>query len=589
MHMTVPCCFRCSFGTKALSGIKPAVGLVFCLVIGVVLPWNVQGAMNQTDELTVLSLSLSDRIEQEIRSRLWNGRFTCQEELICGIKLLPSFYAEHGYRPVWGLDRADWDVAENMLECIQKSARQAMDPSDYHLRILQRMLGSLKGQWPSLEPRDTADTEILLTDAFFTLAGHLRAGRVNPETLHPSWVAYAHAPNLIGALDRALQKTSVHKELMAQLPPHAGYHRLRRGWERYVHLAHVGGWIQIPPGKNLQVGDQSERVQALKHRLRGTNDLLTDVNGTSHSVFTPDVEDAVKRFQNRHGLRVDGVVGSKTLAALNVSAKDRAGQMALNMERWRWIPRDLGLPHVRVNVADFGMVFEHKNGTAMRQRVIVGKTARRTPVFSDQITYIVLNPAWNVPRSIMIKDILPKVMEDPGYLQEHSITLLSGWGDQAEQIDPQSIEWENVDPESFPYRMRQEPGPYNALGQMKFMFPNPFAVYLHDTPNKTLFHRMTRDFSSGCIRVEHPLHLAQALLAPTQTWDAASLRAVIQSGQTRIIRLPQPVPVHLFYWTSWVDESGQTHFRQDIYNRDAKLQTALNRRLSVVRKDVQNQ
>jgi murein L,D-transpeptidase YcbB/YkuD len=549
----------------------------------------VHGAAVQLDEQVISSMSLSDRIEQEIRFRLQNGRFTCQNELICGVKLLPAFYAEYGYRPVWGLDRADWESAENMLDCIQDSASQAMDPSDYHLRILQRMLNDLKGQWPSLEPKDTADIDILLTDAFLTLAGHLRAGRVNPETFHPSWVAYAHAPDLIGALERALNHTSVQQELKKQLPPHAGYHKLRRSWEHYVHLAKSGGWEQIPAGKNLQVGDHSERVRDLKHRLRVTNDLSIDVNATLHAVFTPEVRDAVSRFQNRHGLRVDGVVGTKTLAALNVSALERAEQMALNMERWRWIPRDLGSPHVKVNVADFSLIFEDTNGTKIKQRVIVGKTARRTPVFSDQITHIVLNPVWNIPRSIMIEDILPKIMENPGYLQEHSITVLSGWGDQAEQIDPQSIDWKNVDPESFPYRMCQEPGPYNALGQIKFMFPNPFAIYLHDTPNKSLFHRMTRDFSSGCIRVEQPLRLAQdLLLGLNENWDATSLRTIIQSGQSKVIRFSKPVPVHLFYWTSWVDESGQTHFRQDIYNRDAQLRSALSQRFTVVRKDAAN-
>jgi murein L,D-transpeptidase YcbB/YkuD len=249
----------------------------------------------------------------------------------------------------------------------------------------------------------------------------------------------------------------------------------------------------------------------------------------------------------------------------------------LNLERWRWIPRDLGSPHVRVNVADFRLVFQDADGFEWEQRVIVGKTARRTPVFSDQITYLVLNPAWNVPRSIMIKDILPQVVKNPEYLEKNSMTLLSGWGEGAEEIDPQSITWQEVDISSFPYRLRQEPGPDNALGRIKFMFPNPFSVYLHDTPHKTLFERVSRDFSSGCIRLEQPLRLALDLLEPDPEWDLPALQEALASKETRIVRLSRPVPVHLLYWTAWVNDAGQVNFREDIYNRDRKLQVALAR------------
>ncbi|MFP4258775.1 MAG: murein L,D-transpeptidase [Desulfovermiculus sp.] len=510
------------------------------------------------------------------------GEFSCQgQELVCGGDVLPAFYVQHSYRPVWGLEQGTWEAARIMLDCIQESAGQGMDPSLYHFQVLKMLLTRIKKQWPMPHPGDVSDADILLTDAFFSLAGHLRAGRVNPENLYPVWAAYDHAPDLIGALNRALTSGSLRQELKRQLPPHSGYHKLQEAYEHYKQIARLGGWPRVPAGENLEYKDQSERILALSQRLAVSNDLPLRPWSSVSTHFTQRVETAVRRFQKRHGLRVDGIVGPRTLAALNVSAEERAIQAALNLERWRWIPRDLGSLHVRVNVAGFRLVFQDAQGLEWEQRVIVGKTARRTPVFSDQITYLVLNPAWNVPRSIMIKDILPQVVKDPEYLKENSMTLLSGWGKGTEEIDPQSINWQEVDISSFPYRLRQEPGPDNALGRIKFMFPNPFSVYLHDTPNKTLFRRASRDFSSGCIRLEQPLRLALNLLEPDPQWDAPALREVLESKETRIVRLVRPVPVHLLYWTAWVNDSGQVNFREDIYNRDRKLKAALVRKSPV--------
>jgi murein L,D-transpeptidase YcbB/YkuD len=521
---------------------------------------------------------LADQVKKELRSQVERGEFSCQgQELVCGVDVLPAFYVQHSYRPVWGLEQGNWDAARIMLDCIQESASQGMDPSQYHFRILNTLLARIKKQWPMPHPGDVSDADILLTDAFFTLAGHLRAGRVNPENLYPSWAAFGHAPDLIGALNRALTSGSLRQELKRQLPPHSRYHKLQEAYEHYEQIARLGGWPRVPAGENLEYGDRSERVLALSQRLAVSRDLPLGPWSTISPRFTERVETAVRRFQERHGLRVDGIVGPRTLAALNVSAEERAVQTALNLERWRWIPRDLGSPHVRVNVADFRLVFQDADGFEWEQRVIVGKTARRTPVFSDQITYLVLNPAWNVPRSIMIKDILPQVVKNPEYLEKNSMTLLSGWGEGAEEIDPQSITWQEVDISSFPYRLRQEPGPDNALGRIKFMFPNPFSVYLHDTPHKTLFERVSRDFSSGCIRLEQPLRLALDLLEPDPEWDLPALQEALASKETRIVRLSRPVPVHLLYWTAWVNDAGQVNFREDIYNRDRKLQVALAR------------
>ena len=546
-----------------------AIVAAVCFVVGGIFP-----ASAPARHAPVKS-SLSAQVEKKIRSRVQDRTFSCHKELICGVKALPAVYAQREYRPLWGLELGNWALARSMLFCIRDPARQAMNPADYHLHVLDELLTGFIQKWPFPDPQKVADADILLTDAFLTLAGHLRAGRVNPETLHSSWVADVHAPDFRASLRRGLAQKSLYRELYSHLPPHTGYKKLRRAWELYAQIAGFGGWPKVPAGKNLEPGDEDDRVLALSLHLAMTGDLPLDRQTVVSRSFTSGVEEAVRRFQDRHGLRVDGIVGSNTLAALNVPAKARAKQLAVNLERWRWVPRHFGNPHVRVNVANFSLAMHRDNARDIRQRVIVGKTARRTPVFSDRITYLVLNPAWNVPRSIMIKDILPKVIKDPSYLEKHSMTLLSGWGDEAREIDPQSIEWDRVLPRSFPFRLRQEPGPHNALGRIKFMFPNPFAVYVHDSPDKNLFERKTRDFSSGCIRVEHPLPLALALLEQEQDWDEKALRTALQSGRTRKIRLSRPVPVHLLYWTAWVDAAREVNFREDIYNRDGKLRAAL--------------
>ncbi len=269
------------------------------------------------------------------------------------------------------------------------------------------------------------------------------------------------------------------------------------------------------------------------------------------------------------------MVGPATLQALNVPAGIRARQLALNMERWRWLSQELGRRHVMVNIAGFWLEVIEDRQTILDMRVIVGRSYRRTPVFSDQISYLVLNPYWNVPQSIAVNDILPQLKRDPAYLSKQHMKLFNGWGTDARIVDPSAVNWSKITATSFPYRIRQEPGPNNALGMVKFMFPNKFSVYLHDTPARELFARSLRTFSSGCIRVEKPVELAAYLLQDQPGWTAEEIKK--RSGQTQeqTVRLTRSVPVHLLYWTSWVDDAGPVQFREDVYGRDLLLSNAL--------------
>ncbi|MGW8369195.1 MAG: L,D-transpeptidase family protein [Gammaproteobacteria bacterium] len=326
-----------------------------------------------------------------------------------------------------------------------------------------------------------------------------------------------------------------------------------------------GGWPGVDEGPALRFGDSDPRVAQIAARLSISGDLEPGFAGDE---FDEMLETAVERFQSRHGLTVDGVVGRASVAALNVPVQDRINQIIVNLERWRWLPESLGERYIIVNIAGFRLdVFENGH-SIMDMRVVVGRPYRRTPVFSETIRYLELNPSWEVPMRIATQDKLPLIKADPSYITSQGFRLLRGWGADEQTIDPFSIDWSTVTARNFDYRLRQTPGPMNALGQVKFMFPNKFSVYLHDTPSRELFGEDVRAFSSGCIRLSQPIDLAELLLADDPSWSRAAIDRALADGRERNVTLPRPMPVHLLYWTVWVDQDGVLQFRDDIYGRD---------------------
>ena len=311
-----------------------------------------------------------------------------------------------------------------------------------------------------------------------------------------------------------------------------------------------------------------------------TDGPTTDITeSTDPELFDTAVDAAVRRFQARHGLDADGVVGEKTLAALNVSAFYRLQQIYLNLERWRWLPQSLGERYVLVNLPAFGLQVVEGEQALLEMKVAVGRRYRRTPVFSDTIRYLVFNPFWEIPTSIAVNDKLPEIRKDPSYLAKQGIRVLVGWGTEQREVDPATVDWDSLGKGRFSYRLRQDPGPLNALGRVKFMFPNGFNVYLHDTPTRQTFTRAERDVSSGCIRLEKPLELAGLLLGGNAGWQPAAIEEILRDYQERTVRLDTPWPVHLLHWTVWVDSDGVPQFRSDLYDRDQRLLQALGRSL----------
>jgi len=299
------------------------------------------------------------------------------------------------------------------------------------------------------------------------------------------------------------------------------------------------------------------------------------VAGADPAQFDPALVDAVKAFQARHGLEQDGLIGQNTLAELNVPAQERVRQILLNLERRRWMADNPGERYVFVNLADFELKVVDGPRTVFDTRVVVGAPYHRTPVFSGEMTYLELNPYWNVPPSIARKELLPKIKADPGYLAANNFELLSDWSESARVLDPHTIDWSAVTPERFTYKLRQGPGPGNALGFVKFMFPNQFNIYLHDTPARGLFARDVRDFSHGCIRVQDPETFGSFVLDRQPGWSLDAINAAIATGKRQIVSLEQPLPVHIAYLTAWVNKDGSVNFRRDVYGRDAILAAAL--------------
>ncbi len=546
-------------------------------VIGAVIPLQEVGEV------------IRDRIAPE------PAEVVCRGELLCGSAVLPEFYAQRNYESAWFTAWGLQPLVADLVEAIRAATAEGLQPTDYHLFNIEELLEEINQREAVDRPPALADLELLLTDAFLLYGSHLSVGRVNPETVRSEWFINSREVDLVATLSTTLVTGDIPGTINDLRPHYTAYGRLKEALQRYRALATSGGWTVIPPGPVLQEGDSDDRVATLRSRLAATGDftVASDHSSTSDPAvtgepaatepdvtasFTTDLAQAVRRFQRRHGLVVDGIVGPQTLWALNVPAAARVRQVELNLERWRWLPLDFGQRYILVNIAEFELDVVADDQPMSMMRVVVGRRFRRTPVFTGTLTYLVLNPYWNVPHRIAARDILPKIQQDAGYLDRLGMRVFASWEEHAPELDPTSIDWATVTPQSFPYKLRQDPGPNNALGRIKFMFPNKFSVYLHDTPARALFAQTTRSYSSGCIRIERPIELAAYLLRDDPGWNQENLRVTLDKGVRRIVRLSHPIPVHILYWTAWVNREGTLQFRHDIYDRDTPLDQALRER-----------
>jgi len=429
------------------------------------------------------------------------------------------------------------------------------------------------------DPIELCDLDILLTDAFLTLGCHLSAGCVNPVTIKTEWFAKGLKVDVSSILEQAIRKKQIQEALTGLRPQKDIYNRLRRALAEYRVIASKTEWPQVAAGPSLKKGLTSERVSQLRRRLLASGDMKADKISVE-DFFDENLEQSVITFQQRHGLKADGVAGRDTINAVNVPLKQLVRKMELNMERLRWILGALEDRFIVINIADFQLDVIENDRSILSMKVVVGKPYQQTPIFSARMTHLVINPSWNIPDSIARKEILEKIKKDPHYLADQNITVLSGWSAEEQQMDPETIDWSQLTQNALPYRFRQEPGPLNPLGVLKFMFPNGYDVYLHDTPAKHLFFRDVRSFSHGCARIEKPLELAEYLLGDDHQWPLNKIMTAVEKGTEQIVPIPNPLSVHFLYLTAWVDEYGIIQFRDDIYGRDKVLDAALQQKPS---------
>jgi L,D-transpeptidase YcbB len=493
------------------------------------------------------------------------------------------FYQRRDFQPAWIGHGGALPQLEILLQAIDRATANGLRERDYAFWNFDPAMvhdARFTGEIERLSNRDLAALDAALTNVMLRYAANLSHGRVRPEELPSSFAADEplSARDLSAELADAMYNGRLESFLQGLSPRHRQYRTLKETLRRYRRIQTDGGWPQIGKGPGLKIsvlklGATGPRVKALHRHLVITGDLQADPQLPADS-FGPPLEAALKHFQGRHGLSPDGVVGPRTLEALDIPVEVRMLQLMLNMERWRWYPQDLGDSYLMVNIPAFELHLVQGRTETLAMRVIVGRKKRPTPVLSSRLTYLEVNPYWNVPQKIARKDLLPKIQADPQYLVRQKIQVFDSWQEDARALDPLAIDWSSVSEKHFPYRLRQEPAARNALGRIKFMFPNTQSVYIHDTPGKALFKKASRPFSSGCVRVQDPKSLAVQLLKD-QHWTRRRLEKYSQTHQNSAIALQAPLPVYLAYFTAWTDAQGQIHFGDDIYNHDRQLLLAL--------------
>ena len=493
--------------------------------------------------------------------------FSVRGERIILADTVATIFEDRQFAPAWsGGTRLD-----HLIAALRDVELDGLDPADYHYEALQALRAELRSG-AGLPATEQADLELLATDAMALALFHLYGGKVDPVRLSTQWnypTRPARTPSARELLTLAIDSGRIVETFIEVRPEHVWYRRGREHLREYRRIAATGGWPDVPDGPTLKAGMTDPRVPVLRRRLEITGDLGV-ARITEPELFDPTLEQAVKHFQTRHGMTADGAVGAATRAAMNVPVGARVDQLRVNLERGRWVLHEIKGEFVLVDVAGFDVAYFRNDEPIWTSKVVVGRPYRETPVFRSEITYVVLNPTWTIPPGILAKDTLPAVKRDPGYLTRHRIRVIDSSGGE---VSPWSVDWNRYG-NSVPYQFRQDPGPDNSLGLVKIMFPNPYLVYLHDSPAKSLYDRDERAFSSGCIRVAKPFELTELVLNDAQ-WNAAAIQNVIASGKTRTVNLAKPVPVLILYWTAQPTPDGQILFRNDVYGRDAPTLASL--------------
>ena len=526
---------------------------------------------------TTGSAELPGKIKNFIGNSSDCADFEIDGESLFSGKLLPLFYINRSYYSAWFSRDSLSSNGFELLRYIRQVDQQGLQPEDYHLHLIELYLGKVL-TCPKADTTDMMKLEVLLTDAFMLLGSHLYYGKVDPEREGSDWNMNRKDPEL--RLDLKLEEALAENEILDMLnilaPGYRSYWMMKEELAFFLKL-NDQIWPVILYDQAIRPGDSSQLLPGIRERLIKLRYQLTD---SASTVLDEELVNQLKLFQEDWGLNPDGVIGKATLDGLNSLPYKLISQLKVNMERYRWLPlRDTG-KYIIVNIANYKLDLISGTDTLVSMRVVVGKETRSTPVFNEQLSYIVFSPSWTVPKTILQDDVIPQLLKGPGYLEKRNMKLLRNDGSELAYSE---IDWSVISKDNFPYIVRQDPGPGNALGQVKFMFPNNYNVYIHDTPSKASFAREERDMSSGCVRVENPFDLAVLLLSDSPEWSPLKIRMAMQQDKEQIARLKIPVDVVLIYLTAWTDGRDRIQFRKDVYQKDERVMAALNQKPEVTK------
>ncbi|MEP6260913.1 MAG: L,D-transpeptidase family protein [Gillisia sp.] len=471
-----------------------------------------------------------------------------------------NFYAHRKFVPVW----SNKNLRESLIETLKEAEHEGLYIEDYHGEKILSKIDELN----KLDEKERSELDILLTDAFLKFGNHMLNGILDPRELHSIWDTPRNEDNVMELLKEVVDKNDLDLAMEKLRPSHLVYKQLIASSKEYNDLRTKSqDWVDIPSGEMIKHNKKDNRIPAIQDRLKTLGYLDTISAGLTEN--NEYIQKAIENFQGDNGLQADGIIGNTTIELLNMDYQKRFEQIQVNLERWRWYPRDLGEHFIIVNIANFNLNVVKDNDTVHTHRTMVGTEARKTPVFSEEIKFIVFNPTWTIPPTIQNNDVIPGMRKNSSYLANKKINVYDRSGNQ---VDPSGINWGSDEAKGYTYM--QNPGASNPLGRVKIMYPNEYFIYLHDTPSQALFERNSRDQSSGCVRVEYAVDLAKYLLSDQDEYSSGVIDNIIAKGSTKQINMKQKVNVHHFYWTAW-REDGETRFTADIYDYDRNTYEAL--------------
>ncbi|MDW7773551.1 MAG: L,D-transpeptidase family protein [Desulfobulbaceae bacterium] len=479
---------------------------------------------------------------------------------------LAAIYAATGMKPLWVTEHGPADKASVLLHFLEHAGNEGLRPDDYNV-------AGIRSLWQSRDPENLALLETQLTLNFIKYAHDVSHGRIRPYRTDPYLFAEAGDIHFkpVRMVEQALAAPDLALYLAGLPPSHEQYGKLRVALQFFRNIAAEGGWTGVSYGGMLRPGDRDERIRQIRERLTGLGEALPAA--VDETFYDEQLVQVVKNFQKKFGLVEDGIIGPQTMGALNTTPEQIIRKIIVNMARWRWQEHELGQRHIMVNIANFDLKAVEDGREVLDMAVIVGKFQHQTPVFSHRVQYVDFNPFWNIPPSIARNEDLPELRKDPYYLVNKKVRLFSGWDADAIELDSTAVDWQSVTPrEMNRYKLRQDPGPWNALGPVKLVFPNKYDVYIHGTPAQELFEHNIRNFSHGCIRASRPLDLVHFALAGEKgNWSLEEIQNIVAGGERKVASIRASLPVHITYQTVWVDNQGIIHFNSDIYGRDRKL------------------